>query len=329
MRQLRDIFIFSAVVAVLGFCFSQFVGAYEQTIIARSLINVVLAVSLNLVIGMTGQFSMGHAGFMAVGAYTAASVSTLLIPMISPVWVSDPFLSQLSLLLSLLAGGVLSGLVGILVGIPSLRLRGDYLAIVTLGFGEIIRILILNFEAIGGARGFYGIPQLAEHTIMYWAVGLAVLTVVFIYRLTSSIPGKQFMAVRDDETATLAMGLSTTRIKVRAFVMGAFLAGIAGGTMTFYMTYLNPSMFDFNYSFQIIAMVVLGGMGSISGSFTAAILLTVLLEALRQLQDITGYDFRMVIYALVLIAIMLTRPVGMFGRHEYWTLFKKKKRAAA
>ena len=132
------------------------------------------------------------------------------------------------------------------------------------------------------------------------------------------------MAVRDDETATLAMGLSTTRIKVRAFVIAAFFAGVAGVLFAHYYAYLNPSTFTFNYSFQVIAMVVLGGMGSLSGSLTAAILLTVLLEALRTLQDLTGYDFRMVLYALILIVLMLTRPEGLFGRSEYWTLWKRK-----
>lgn len=309
--------------AVLGSLATFGTGAYHQTIIALAGINVILAVSLNLVNGFTGQFSMGHAGFMAVGAYVGAAVSYFLAPQFGSAWTEvGSVLSQVTMLGAVLAGGVVAGLIGVLVGIPSLRLKGDYLAIVTLGFGEIIRILILNIESIGGARGLYGIPQLAN---LYWIIGVAILSCVFIYRIVESIPGKQFMAVRDDETATLAMGLSTTRIKVRSFVMAAFFAGVAGALFAHYYAYLNPATFTFNYSFQVIAMVVLGGMGSLSGSISAAILLTVLLEALRTVQDYTGYDLRMVFYALILIIIMLTRPSGIFGRHEIWEFWKRRR----
>jgi branched-chain amino acid transport system permease protein len=303
-----------------GYLLTGFIEAYPLRIIAMCGINIILAVSLNLVNGFTGQFSMGHAGFMAVGAYVAAALTTLVVPaVLSNAWLSGG-LGHLTLLVSLLAGGAAAALVGLMVGIPSLRLRGDYLAIVTLGFGEIIRIVILNIDAVGGARGFYGIPPL---TSIYWILGSALLVILFCYRIVTSVPGKQFMAVRDDETATLAMGLSTTRIKVRAFLIASFFAGIAGGLFAHYDAFLNPSTFHFNYSFQVIAMVVLGGSGSLTGSIVAAILLTVLLEALRSLQDLTGTDFRMVIYSLILVVIMLTRPSGMFGANEIWTLWRR------
>lgn len=308
--------------AALGFCSTSFISEYYQTIFALCGINIILAVSLNLVNGFTGQFSMGHAGFMAVGAYVSAALTTILLPHL-PEFFSRHFIGQeMFFVMALIVGGVASGLVGLIVGIPSLRLKGDYLAIVTLGFGEIIRIFILNIDIIGGARGLIGIPQ---WTTLYWIFGLAILSCLLIKRLISSIPGKQFMAVRDDETATAAMGLSTTKIKVRSFVFAAFFAGIAGALFAHYYAYLNPASFTFNYSFQIIAMVVLGGMGSLSGSIVAAIILTVLLEALRPLQEVTGYDLRMVIYALILIVLMLTRPSGMFGRREIWDWFSRKR----
>ena len=322
MRQMFIILGWIVAGLLLGFSFTNFFDPYPQTVIASIGINVILAVSLNLVNGFTGQFSLGHAGFMAVGAYASAVLTTTLGPLLwGPELLSQPVIGHLILCSSILLGGVVSGFVGVLVGIPSLRLRGDYLAVVTLGFGEIIRILILNVEAVGGARGYYGIPQLVN---LYWISVFAVLSVLVIQRVLSSIVGKQFMAVRDDETATQAMGLSTTRIKVRAFVMSAFFAGVAGALFAHYYAYLNPATFTFNYSFQIVAMVVLGGMGSITGSVVAAILLTGLLEVLRELQTYTQLDLRMVIYSLLLIVIMLTRPQGIFGNRELKDLFRRK-----
>lgn len=298
------------------FCF-QFVGLYEQTIIAMVGINIILAVSLNLVNGFTGQFSMGHVGFMCVGAYLSAWLSTVLMPQFGfwQEWLNTPVLREFVFLALCILGGLISAAVGILVGIPSLRLRGDYLAIVTLGFGEIIRILILNIDAVGGARGLGGIPQMSN---LAWIFAWAGLTCLFCYRILQSTAGKQFMAVRDDETATNAMGLSTTKIKVRSFALASFFSGVAGVLFAHQLQYLNPGTFTFNYSFQVIAMIVLGGLGSLSGSVVAAALLTFGLEALRMLQDLTGLDLRMIIYALILILIMLTRPEGIFGQKEIW-----------
>lgn len=314
--NLRSWAILLFIILVPGFLISEYLPLYFQTILALCGINVILAASLNLVNGFTGQFSMGHAGFMAVGAYTSAAVSTILLPAIGiESAILNPWLQNLLFFVSLIVAGVSAAGVGFLVGVPSLRLRGDYLAIVTLGFGEIIRTFILNVEAVGGARGLIGIPNWAN---LYWILAIAVLVTASLSRLLQSVPGKQFMAVRDDETATTAMGISTTQVKVRSFVLASFCAGLAGALFAHFYSYLNPATFTFNYSFQIIAMVVLGGMGSLTGSVTAAILLTVLLEALRPVQDYTGYDLRMVIYALVLIILMLTRPQGIFGRTELW-----------
>ncbi len=305
---------FAAIAAVWLFQYfiSDNIEPYFFTIIMYAGINVVLAVSLNLVNGFTGQFSMGHAGFMSVGGYTAAFITTTLAS-------SNPQLMQgpggtAIFIGALIAGGLLASGVGYLVGLPSLRLKGDYLAIVTLGFGEIIRVIILNVDAIGGARGMPNIPALSNFG---WVYTFVVVTVFTVWRLVNSAQGRAFLSVREDEIAAEAMGVNTTQAKVRAFVIGAFFAGVAGGLFAHYLRYLNPQTFDFNRSFEIIIMVVLGGMGSVTGSVIAALFLTGIREALRPLQELTRLDFRMVIYSLLLIILMLTRPNGLFGTREY------------
>ena len=295
---LRTLWVWIAAIAVvwlLQVFVSDNIDAYFFTIIMYAGINIILAVSLNLVNGFTGQFSMGHAGFMSVGAYTAAFITAKVAE-------------------TMFASGLTASAAGYLVGLPSLRLKGDYLAIVTLGFGEIIRVVILNIDAIGGARGMAGIPAL---TSFGWVYTLAVITVFVIWRLINSAHGRAFLAVREDEIAAEAMGVNTTRAKVRAFVIGAFFAGVAGALFAHFLRYINPQTFDFNRSFEMIIMVVLGGMGSVTGSVVAALFLTGLREALRPLQEITKVDFRMVIYSLLLIILMLTRPNGLFGTREF------------
>ena len=273
-------------------------------------INIVLAVSLNLVNGFTGQFSIGHAGFMAVGAYTSAMFTLKLGQPLAASWhfLPGPVAEGLALLMALVAGGLLAAVAGWIVGLPSLRLRGDYLAIVTLGFGETIRVLILNIDAIGAARGLPGIPQ---YSTFFWVFGTAVLVIVMARRIATSTHGRALFAIRDDEVAAEALGVDTTRYKVLAFVLGAFFAGVAGGLFAHFLSYLNPSSFTFLKSIEVIAMVVLGGMGSISGSVLAAILLTLLPEVLRPVKD-----FRLVIYSLMLIILMITRPQGLLGTRE-------------
>ena len=288
-------------------------------------INIILAVSLNLVNGFTGQFSIGHAGFMAAGAYGSAMFSLTLgqpaVAALIAAHVPEVLAQGALLLVALLLGGLIAALFGWLVGLPSLRLRGDYLAIVTLGFGEIIRVLILNIEPIGGARGLPGIPRYAN---FFW-VFLGVVTVVAVSRnLAHSTHGRALFAIRDDEIAAEALGVDTTQYKVTAFVIGAFFAGVAGGLFAHYLCYLNPSTFTFLKSIEVIAMVVLGGMGSISGAVLAAVILTLMPEVLRGLKD-----YRMVIYALMLIVLMITRPQGLLGTRELsWSALFRRRTAA-
>jgi len=299
------------------------IDPYYFTILIYAGINIVLAVSLNLINGFTGQFSMGHAGFMSIGAYCAAFFTKWLMAA-HPEIAGTPTAS-LVLLGALLIGAISAGLAGVLVGLPSLRLKGDYLAIVTLGFGEIIRVMILNIEAIGGARGYSDIPLLSSFGMVFsWVV----LTLYVIWRVVHSPQGRALMSVREDEIASESMGVNTTSTKVRAFVLGAAFAGSGGALFAHFLRYLNPAVFDFNRSFEYIIMVVLGGMGSITGSAVAAVLLTVLREALRPLQQLTQIDFRMIIYALLLIILMLTRPNGLFGRREFpelWASWTRRK----
>jgi branched-chain amino acid transport system permease protein len=288
-------------------------------------INATLAVSLNLVSGFTGQFSMGHAGFMSVGGYFSAWLTTMIAAR-HPEWLSDPNIAPSIFALVLIGAGAVSALMGYLVGLPSLRLRGDYLAIVTLGFGEIIRVIVLNVDAIGGARGMPNIPDL---TSFAWVYGVLVLTLFTVWRLVHSRQGREFLAVREDEVAAEAMGVNTTSAKVRAFMTGAFFAGVSGALFAHYLRYLNPQTFDFNRSFEVIIMVVLGGLGSLSGSVVAALFLTILKELLRPLQELTRLDLRMVIYSVLLIALMLTRPNGLFGTKEITDFFKNRRRKGA
>jgi branched-chain amino acid transport system permease protein len=279
-------------------------------------IAIVLAVSLNLVTGLTGQFSIGHAGFMAVGAYTSA-----VLVRAGPA--HDP--SRLFFLLSIGAAAGTAGLAGWLVGKPSLRLKGDYLAIVTLGFGEIIRVIIENTEQLGGAIGLSPIPQRANFTWIFFA---ACATVLLARRLRESTHGRAFLAVREDEVAAESMGVDTTAYKVRAFVIGAALAGVAGALSSSFEGNLAPQSFTFVRSFEVVAMVVLGGMGSITGSVLAAALLTLLPEALRSLQSLPFdlVNLRMVIYAVALVVLMLSRPRGLFGSREAWDFVRDWRR---
>jgi branched-chain amino acid transport system permease protein len=289
------------------------IDSYYVHLLTLSCINIILAVSLNLINGTTGQFSLGHAGFMAVGGYTSAAFTYYLGQKLIAMLGFLPLMlaKNLIFLFALLFGGFSAALLGLLVGIPSLRLRGDYLAIVTLGMGEIVRVLILNIDPIGGARGFSGIPA---YTNLFWIVSMTVLTIATVTSLINSSHGRAFLSVREDEIAAEAMGINTTYYKVTAFVIGAFFAGMAGCLFGHYLQLLHPNSFTFVKSFEIIIMIIVGGLGSIFGSVIAAIILTLLPETLRYLGPIK--DWRMVIYSLALIVLMLTRPQGLFGT---WT----------
>lgn len=301
----------------------HFLNPYYFQVLILVGINITLAVSLNLVNGFTGQFSIGHAGFMAAGAYGSAMFTMTFGQKIAATLIAShvpPVVAQGAMLLvSLLLGGGLAAIFGYLVGLPSLRLRGDYLAIVTLGFGEIIRVIILNVDAVGGARGLPGIPQWAN---FFWVFLVAAIVIGLAVNLANSTHGRALFAIRDDEIAAEALGVDTTAYKVTAFVLGAFFAGVAGGLFAHYLSYLNPSTFTFLKSIEVIAMVVLGGMGSITGSVLAAIVLTLLPEALRVVKD-----YRMVLYALMLIILMITRPQGLMGTREFsWAMLTGRKR---
>jgi branched-chain amino acid transport system permease protein len=299
--------------------FSSHIGPYQYDITLSIGINIILAVSLNLVNGYTGQFSLGHAGFMSVGAYAAACFTTYGLPVLALLAHLGPFLSvSIFFGLALLTGGLAAGLTGLLVGIPSLRLKGDYLAIVTLGFGEIIKVVIENVDALGGARGF---SIAAGYTNLFWVYAMAAITIYVVLNLVNSTYGRGFLTVRDDEIAAEAMGINTTKYKVLAFSVAAFFAGIAGGLYAHFKQYINPEGFNFLKSVDIVTMVILGGMGSTAGAVIAAILLTILPEALRALADSPLLPHwlggllanRMIPYSLLLIILMLTRPQGLFG----------------
>jgi branched-chain amino acid transport system permease protein len=271
-------------------------------------INVILAVSLNLVNGYAGQFSLGHAGFMSVGAYLSAAVTILLGPRLLGADGGTSVQQGLLFLAALLAGGTAAAVAGLAVGIPSLRLKGDYLALVTLGFGEIIRVVFQNVDSLGGALGLNGIPN---YTTVFWVFSFAALTIFTVTCLVRSTYGRGFLATRDDEIASEAVGLNTTRYKIVAFVVGAFFAGIAGGLYGHFKLTITPTGFDFTKSIEIVVMVILGGMGNTLGVILAAILLTLLPEVLRPIAD-----YRMIIYSLILIVLMISRPQGLFNFHR-------------
>ena len=291
-----------ALAACLGIslCSGAF-NYYYLDILVKAGINIILAVSLNLINGYTGQFSLGHAGFMSVGAFTAAYIT--LHFGYNPEHPNE-LISNLTFFIALIVGGLVAATTGLLVGIPSLRLKGDYLAIVTLGFGEIIRVIFTNMECVGGALGLNGIPP---YTNFFWTFAFVALSIYVVVSMVNSTYGRGFLAVHDDEVAAEAMGLNTTRYKIIAFVVGAFFAGIAGGLYAHEVRNIDPKGFDFVKSIEIVVMVILGGMGNTVGVILAAILLTFLPEFLRPVAD-----YRMMIYSLLLIILMLTRPQGLF-----------------
>lgn len=291
-------------------------NSYIIQIINVSLVYVILAVSLNLINGFTGQFSIGHMGFAAVGAYTSATITTLLLK-ITPTSIPNFII----FIIALLMGGVLAGATGFIIGFPSLRLKGDYLAIMTLGFGEIIRTIFNNINYVGGPRGLLGIPKFSTFPIIFIT---AILTIIIIRNIVFSTHGRALLSIRENEVASELVGINTTNYKILAFVIGAFFAGIGGGLLAHLIQIAHPTQFGFMYSILVLIMVYAGGMGSISGSVIAAFVLTFLSEGLRvglaSLSDLikftVGDQWRMVIYSLLLIFIMLFRTEGLMGMKE-------------
>lgn len=266
---------------------------YKTDILVRVGMNLLAVMGLALVLGFTGQFSLGHAGFMAVGAYTAGSLV---------------YYTHVHPVVGILAGGLAAAFVGVLVGLPSLRLTGDYLAVVTLGFNGIIIVLIQNAEWLGGAKGLIGLPTF---TNFGWTFTFVIIGGVAIRNVVASAQGRVFEAVRDNEIATRSLGIDTTKAKVTAFVFGAFWAGIAGGLVAFHRGSIFPTQFQYDRSIELVTMVVLGGTGSLSGPLIASSVLTALPEVLRPIAE-----YRMVIYALLLIGMMILRPSGLLGARE-------------
>ena len=294
---------------------------YILQVLCLAGINITLAVSLNLINGFTGQFSIGHAGFMAIGAYSGAYFTVTFGDRLRSVFAFLPEFGRDSvvLLFALLIGAVLAAIAGFFVGVPSLRLRGDYLAIVTLGFGEIIRVFILNVDAVGGARGYGGIPKLAN---FFWIYLFAAATILVVYRIVHSSFGRTLVAIREDEIAAEAMGVHTTRAKVISFVVSSAMAGVAGGLFAHYLMYVHTNSFSFLRSFEIIIMIVIGGLGSISGSVLGAVLFISLTEGLREFAQ-----YRMVLFSLLLIILMIVRPQGILGHKEFVTFLTRRRRS--
>lgn len=384
----------ASILSAVGGCFllqmiaGRMLSDYSQRLVVLAGLYVTLAVSLNLINGVTGQFSIGHAAFYQVGAYGAALVTGMF-------WAKSHVPPLPWILIMVVVGAVVAGIAGLVVGLPSLRLKGDYLAIVTLGFGEIIRITVQNTPALGGSYGYDKVnilkgPMQANATMLVWL--LAIFTIAVCRNLLKTAHGLPFLAVREDEIASSAMGVNVTKVKVTAFVMGSAFAGAAGALLAHYEGFITPQTFRMDVSFIILTMVVLGGSGSITGSAVAAIFLSCLPEYLRDLKTdfpigtifvaliavglavafmkrtldsrkgtkasraamavggwvlaivviailgpiitpmfaksglkpVKGDQLRMVVFAITLIVLMLMRPQGVFGHHEFsWDWVKK------
>lgn len=279
---------------------SQYIDPYYLRIMVLIGINIILALGINVITGVTGQLTMGHAGFMSIGAYTAAILSMQY---------------GFSYVAALLAGALLAALFGIIIGIPTLRLEGDYLAMVTIGFAEIIRVFFLNFEPGGKAVGMAGIPQNTTF-VTVWLV--AILVILLNARLFNSRIGRAFFAIRENEIAAASSGIDTTRIKILAFMIGAFMGGLGGGLYAHYMYYISPQDFGFMKSIELLNMVVLGGMGSIPGTILGACILTLAPELLRIVAE-----YRLLFYGALLVILMIFRPNGLLGDVRLYDIKKR------
>jgi branched-chain amino acid transport system permease protein len=289
-----DVLILAAIFTLVQyFITTGLLDQYYQINLTSMFINIILSVSLNLINGFTGQLSLGHAGFMAVGAYASVIMTNML---------DQPFI------IGLLVACLAAALAGFIIGVPTLRLKGDYLAIATLAFGEIIRVTLQNIDFVNGPAGILGITKL---TTWSWLFGATVITILVVVNLINSSYGRAIISVREDEVAAELMGINTTKYKVLAFVIGAMFAGLAGALYAHYFYIIKPETFNFLKSFDILVMVVLGGLGSTTGAIIAAIFVTVLTAALQSFPAI-----RMILYALILIIVMIYRPQGLMGNKE-------------
>lgn len=297
-----------AVAAVIQVLFSaDVVNGYWQMILQYACIVTIASLGLNIIYGFNGQFSLGHIAFYGIGAYAAA--------LITKEWTGD---NLLGFLFAIIIGGLLAAIIGFLIGMPILRLRSDYLGIATLGFGFIVKVFFDNADqfvpAMGGARGMTGIPKL---TSWPWVAAATILAIIVMRNFLYSSHGRATLAIRDDEIAASSMGVNTTKYKTTAFVMGCFYAGVAGALYAHLYVFLHPSDFDFVQSINLLLIVVLGGLGSISGTIIASFGWTFLLEGLRVILPQGMLDYRYVIYPLLLIVVMLMRPTGLLGGTEF------------
>lgn len=328
-KTMMNLLIMSAVLIVL-LVLNLVLDNYQLRIVNLSGIYVILALSMNLINGFTGLFSLGHAGFMAIGAYTVALL-TMTGTMKEMNFYMKPILPGLlnlnmPFILALLMGGLIAALFGFLVGAPVLKLTDDYLAIATLGFSEIIRIVIINLQTVtNGSLGLKGIPQINHVWLakitggpvginLFWAWGVAILTVLFLRFLMQGSYGKAFKAIREDEIAARAMGVNLFKHKVMSFTIGSFFAGVGGGLLAASLGTIDPTLFKFVLTFNILLMVVLGGMGNISGTVVAAVIVTFAMEFLRFLDEPINLGFtvtpalpglRMVVFSLILILVVI------------------------
>ncbi len=319
----------TVVVLFLLFYFAQHnFNAYILRIMNLCAIYTILGASLNLINGYTGQFSLGHAGFMAVGAYTTAiltlsperkAVIYFIEPIISPL---DKF--EIPFFPALIIGGLLSALCGLIIGVPTLRLKGDYLAVATLGFSEIIRVVFNNIVPI--TNGALGLKNIPEYTTLYWSWGWAIFTIFFIKRLVDSSYGRALKGIRENEVAAEAMGVNLFSHKILAFIVGSFFAGIGGGLLANLITTIDPKTFMPVLTYQILMIIVVGGLGSISGSVISACIFAILMEYLRPLDNMVP-GLRMVFFSLALLVVILFARKGLMGGREFswnWILRRRE-----
>lgn len=298
--------VFIVLVIALGLVLNTFLNSYIQAVFISFMVNAIMALSLNFITGLADQFSLGHAGLMAIGAYTAAVLNK---EFLNDNWMMIP--------VGVLAGACVAAFAGYLISLPSFRLKGDYLAIVTMGMAEIVRVVLLNWDHVGGPRGYNAITKFPYFMLTYgFAVILLTFTFLTMYRLKFSWFGRNLWAINEDDIAAEVMGLNVAKTKRRAFVISSFFAGLGGGFYAHHLGYISPGSFGFIISVQILIYAVFGGLGSLTGSIVAALILTFLPEALRSVQ-IGSIDLRMIIFPILLILMMILRPQGLFGRKEF------------
>jgi len=298
---------------------SGLINPYVNLVLKYVGINIILTVSLNLVNGYMGEFSVGHAGFMAIGAYAAAILTVWVFPAGTGVWLFP---------LALIAGGLAAGVAGLGIAIPSFRTRGDYLAIVTLAFNMIVKSVLENVEAIGGPRGFMGMDKL---TSLAWVYAWVILALYLARNFVFSNFGRGVLAIREDEIASGLVGVNTRQIKVQTFVLSAALAGIAGGLFAHELQFINPRSFTILKSTDMLLMVYLGGIGSLGGSILGATIYTVVLEGLRSVLQQLGIsqEWRLVVAPLLLVLLMIYRPRGIMGLREFRVLMPHEEQPGA